>query len=149
MATINSITAATALGSADKVLIETPLGPKSIRGSVLKEQVTADSLKKGTIIWEDDSGATTGSLTTDLEIGNIYDIFVRSTDTSPECATQILKFKKREVPVSGNPSGDSEALSGVFTFAGAAAAFTVKLFYDNFTTTNCKVYKIINYGADE
>ena len=134
MATINNLTAATALGGADKFLIETPLGPKSISGNVLKEQVTADSLKKGKVIFDEPDGMQVTTIS--MSIGKRYDMYLNSRfERNPDkrLGRQIVSVVATPSSTAGAPSNFvfpvfivksiDTVISGVFAFFSVYGLF--------------------------
>ena len=81
MATINSLTSATIINPTDQFLIETISGPLKLSGAVLKEKVTADSQKKGRVIWEDTPATSINGL--ELKHDKIYAFYVEAFTVEP------------------------------------------------------------------
>lgn len=144
MAKINDLTSATALDGADKFLIETPLGAKSISGYILKQQVTADSLKKGVVLFDEPLGYGNASIS--LEAGKRYDIYTNSAFDTGGPETSIL------TKTSVIYSGASSSAFVVPVYQGDEDQVVLgNIFYDDngFLSTNnplrLKIYKIIRY----
>ena len=154
MATINSLPQATALESTDKFLIETPLAPKSISGALLKEQVTADSLKKGRVMLNEPDGVISASIES-MQVGKKYEIYTNSSclidgSANTYAGLQVTTiehtaFQQSYIPgvvvvpvfVKNSATGKEEVKGCILDFSGGSVVFS----WDN----ELVIYKIIEY----